>query len=68
VRKDDLLKRGSSNAKWQMGESHDALVSVNETKHENRKQNFRKGTSKFSICTIKETDRKRMGARELTLK
>jgi hypothetical protein len=68
VREDNLLKRGSSNAKWQMGESHDALVSVNDTKHENRKQNFRKGTSKISNCRIKETGRRRMGARESYLK
>jgi hypothetical protein len=54
------LKRGSSNAKWQMGLSHDALVSVNETKHENRKQNFRKRISKISNSRIKEVDRRRM--------
>jgi hypothetical protein len=68
VREDNLLKRGGSNAKWQMDESHDALVSINETKHESRKQNFRKRTSKISNCRIKEAGRRRMGARELILK
>jgi hypothetical protein len=53
------------NGKWA---NHKMRLLGQRDEARGQKQNFRKEPSKISNCRIKETDRRRMGARELILK